>query len=466
MLCWSRWSEYSSIETNHSIIRDDHTYRIIHSQRDDKNLGIAIHTFVIHKYSNNTDYYFTTQFDAVDINDYTVSILDMEIFDGVCYFCGAKSYNDLDMGGNQRSEGFVGRFFIDGLFSSYRAIEYCSVKETRSLHALTISEPTNDTVITLVHLVGEMDYWYNYAACIAELQFTSMFSWNATLDYIPSIPDICFSDIQTISNGVILAAQIKCRNNFPYGYSDYDTNHQQFLLDRFSTNGCHEDHPSPGIATMARYVMDYADDYCFHHNKVAMKLCRTPYNTFYLAFGVRENDITKSGLRVFNFSNTPYLMVENLYYKTGGSAHDMLDMVCPTDRDPILLSRGIPYTTGVVTIPRFVDPSQTTVKTYHDQNMILQSLSLPPDNNDFDASGKSLSTDKLMRYIQNRVDWQKNSCFTKETMERTIRPTLDSHYLPVEWTYKYETMPFFWTLSEVSLIKIEETNTCSKCNNN
>ena len=463
--CWSEWWDFNGMTSSSTIIRDDNTYRIIHSQILDNTIGIFVHTFVIHKYSSGQDFVFKTTFGATDFNDYSISITDMEIFDGFCYFCGSKIYDAVDMGGNPYSEGFVGKFSITALFSNYNYMEYNTVAKTRILRALTITIPTNKSSIALVHLVGEMDYWNNYAACIAELEQTTPYTWVSTLDYLPGTPKIYFSDIQRVASGVILAAQMACSNNYPYGSPTYDPNHQQFLLDGFSLSGCHHDHITSSPSNMALYTMDHNNDYCFHLNKAPMKLCQG-YGGLYLAFGVWENNNQNSGLRVFKFSySSPFSFDENSYYKMGGLSHEILDMVCPPYHYPILLSKGTPYNKGIISIPPFVDPSQTAVDTYFDNDMYIQSLSVPPTNNFIDISGSKSANNQLMRYRQDYTAWNENSCFEKAPKDRIEMPFLQYQVFSVTWQFKDELRPFEWDSEKAYLVEVGENNICSECEN-
>lgn len=456
----SAWWEYGNSPTANSIIRDDQSYRIIHTQHMDNNIGIYIHDFFIHEYASNTDVRYITQFDAVNSSDYSVNIMDMEIYNGYCYFCGSSDYDCLDMGGNIYSEGFVGKFSISSMFNSTSAIEYQTVTSTRSLHGIAISTPSNKA-FPLVHMVGTMDYWHNYSACIAEIEQTGPATWKATLDYLPGIPKIHFSDIERVYGGVALVAQIKCSNDNPYGSPTYDTNHQQFLLDQFTFNGCHADHPSPGYDAMARYIMDYSDDYCFHLNTAPMKLCRTSCNLFLLAFGVRENDITKSGVRIFSFANSPFVFYNNIYYQIG-KTQTILDMVSISNHNPIVLTQGEPYKNGIITMPNLTDPPQTYLKSFYDNEMRIHSLAIPPMSNFFEASGSEPVNTNLMRYDQNYSLWYMESCFKIGTIERIMMPFLEHYEFPVEWNYPYEDVEFRWNSAKIEYRKPTETNTCIK----
>ena len=453
--------EYTNNVTLNSIIRDDQTYRIIHSQRKDNTLGIYIHTFDIHKYSNGADVEFTTQFNAVDSTDYSVNIMDMEIYEGFCYFCGALDHDCLDMGGLVYSEGFVGRFSISAMFSSTSTVEYYKVPSTRSLHGLAISTPANDTIFTLIHTVGTMDYWYGYAACISELGQT-LSTWRATLDYIPGTPKIYFSDIERTRGGFALAAQIKCSNDLPYGNPAYDTNHQQFMVDLFSLNGCHYAHPNPGSGTMYRYIMDYANDFYFHKNMAPMKICRSSWNVFYLAFGVKEIDFTKSGVRVFSFGGAPYTCTGDRYYQLG-KTQTVLDMVCPPYEDtPIVLSQGEPYKNGIITITNIINPSTTTFHAYYSNDTSIQSLSRPPEKSFFNASGCEPTNKYLMRFEQYIYAWNQNSCFRKASFGRVNGRVYGGYPFPVVWEYPYVDQRVDWDIVEVKVKDVSETNKCAQ----
>lgn len=455
--------EYSNNVTMNNIIRDDQNYRIIHSQRKDNTLGIYIHTFDIHKYSTGVNVEFTTQFNAVDSTDYSVNINDMEVYDGFCYFCGSLNHDCLDMGGYVYSEGFIGKFSINSLFSSFSCVEYYRVPSTRGFHGLAISTQTNISSYPLIQAVGEMDYWYSYAACIAELKQTAPAAWKATLDYLPGTPKIHFSDIERTGSGVVLAAQIKCNNDFPNGHTNYDTNHQQFMVDMFSFNGCHAEHPYPGNGTMYRYKMDYSDDYFFHMNRAPMKICRTTWSNFHLAFGVKEDDFTKSGVRVFSFDGCPSCYYEHDRYYRLGKTQTVLDMVCPPyKRTPLILSQGEPYKNGIITIPEFENPSYTTVDAYYSNDTNIQSLSIAHDYSYFNASGRELTNKHLMRCEQKTYAWNYNSCFRKKSFVSLAIRALGPFPFPVVWEYPYEEVSFDWATVQVIVYEIRETNRCTQ----
>ena len=460
--CRSTWWEYGSIPSHYSIIRDDNTYRIIHSEHHDNTIGINVHTFAIHSYATNQDFKFSTQFDAADSTDHNVSISDMELFNGWCYFCGTLVYDYVDFSGRPATDGLVGRFSVSSLFGSTATMEYCLVKDAGSLRAMTVSVPEGRMSVVMLHAVGDMKDNNNYASCIVELEHTLPGGWTATLGHLPQPPKIYFSDIERVATGVVLAAQTTCANPFPYGYPDYDTNHQQFMLDMFSMNGCYHDHQATSTDNMALYVMDCADDYCFHENKAPMKLSRTPSNMFYLAFGVRENVITPSGLRLFSFQNDPYNNVESVYYNMGGD-QNMLDMVCPSANRPILLSQGYPYRKGIITLPGVTDPSFLTARAFYDDERHLQSLSLSPTENFIDVSGRELSVPDLMRYSQEYTVWSETSCFQKTTFDEVGFRGLDFRKFPVEWEFPYYKDPVTWKISNVTLVEVKETNKCKQC---
>lgn len=374
--CYSYWHKYNNIGERKSIVRSDQDYRVIYTQHKDYSTGLLIHTFAILRYSSNIENYFSTTFGAIEATDPTVDITDMEIFEGVCYFCGTKTSNYIDPTYSTFTQnGIVGRFSPSAMHSGTGDLYDWTVPHTSQLTRLAISGPSQ--VIAQINAIGIMDD-YN-TSCLLELKESASNVWSAMLDYLPTIPKIHFSDILATRDSIILLSQLKCANDHFYGEDDYDINHQQFLLDRFSWNGCHNDCSSPSVTHyMAHYNLnDFAN---FHYNKAPMALSRLYYNWFAVAFGVKETESTNGGIRYFPFRNI-WQYEASIYYQTGINAK-VIEMV---NRDltveSYILSTDNSNLRGIITNP-WITSLPNSVRTLRSTGNTLNSLA-PKANTSF-----------------------------------------------------------------------------------
>ena len=309
--CYSFWYNYNNIREKTSHVRSDHDYRVIHTQYRNLSSDIMVHTFAILRYSTNVENHFTTTFGAIEPSDPTVDINDMEIYNGICYFCGTKTFNSPNPNYTiPVQKGIVGCFSISAMYSGLGSLVTYEVPGTTQLTRLAISCPSQQ--LAQINAIGIMDDFSS--SCLVEIRENSSTSWTATLDYLPSIPKIHFSDILATHNSIILLSQLKCANDHFYGADDYDINHQKFLLDRFSWNGCHDDcTASYTTHYMAHYQLNTFENYYFHYNKAPMALSRLADDWFSVAFGVIKNGSGSGGIRFFPFQNICGYLVVRLY---------------------------------------------------------------------------------------------------------------------------------------------------------
>ena len=456
--CQSYWHKYTNIVEKTSIVRSDQDYRVIHTQHKDLSTGLTVHTFSILRYSSNIENHFSTTFDATVITPYSVDITDMEIFEGVCYFCGTKTSNIIDTNYNVLVQnGIVGRFSPSAMHSGTGELYTCIVPNTSQLTRLAISGPGQ--AIAQINAIGIMDDYSS--SCMVELKEDGTATWSGILDHLPAIPKIHFSDILATRDSIILLSQLKCVNDHSNEYNDYDINHQRFLLDRFSWEGCHNDCSlSPGSHYMAHYHLNDSENYNFHYNKAPMALSRFYYNWFAVAFGVKENESDNGGIRFFIFQNI-WQYDACIAYQSGINTKVSEMANRDLTLETFILSTDNSNIHGIITSP-WLTTSPNIVRTFKSPGPTFNSLTQKANTSFLEITGHD-DLNNLNVFEQDVDHLSYPSCLKISTKDPIIFPPKSGALYYVEWYF--QDIAIEWHKPEISDIeKSESVTICEKCN--
>lgn len=457
--CYSFWYNYNNIREKTSHVRSDHDYRVIHTQYRNLSSDIMVHTFAILRYSTNVENHFTTTFGAIEPSDPTVDINDMEIYNGICYFCGTKTFNSPNPNYTiPVQKGIVGCFSISAMYSGLGSLVTYEVPGTTQLTRLAISCPSQQ--LAQINAIGIMDDFSS--SCMVEIRENSSTSWTATLDYLPSIPKIHFSDILATHNSIILLSQLKCANDHFYGADDYDINHQKFLLDRFSWNGCHDDcTASYTTHYMAHYQLNTYENYYFHYNKAPMALSRLAYDWFSVAFGVIKNGSGSGGIRFFPFQNI-WQYDSSIYYPTGKypAVTEMtnIDLTLETH----ILSTDNSNPNGIIANPCLSDPP-ITVNTITTPGPKLNSLTHKTSTSYLEITGHD-TQNNLNLFEQDVSSFKPKNCLIIGTKDPIILSEQTGALYYVEWQFLYYNEGVVWEeVATFEMGKTEVETVCKRC---
>lgn len=445
--------QYDTIYEDNSIVRSDNSYRVVHIEHKENATGINLHTFIIKSLPNGNETVFTTRFNAHDSTQYDVYITDMELHNGECYFCGTLYLPIMDVFNHYISLGLVGHFSPQAMTVSSGVLLFNTVEETTSLTHLAISTPSR-------HLISAVGVRENgNKACLAEVAQISSSVWNAKINHIPSLEKIYFSDVLNNFDSITLLAQFRCNNNHTPDFSDYDHNHQVFLLDRFSLEGCSHDISPSTTHYMAHYSLDN-QNYKFHHNLTPMLLCNIYETDFGVAFGVERDEMTEGGIRYFSFSNI-WQFDSSIYYKTGRSP-EVIDIgSLKYANRPFFLSWDMQNRNRIVSIPDLSDPNHFVSLLSSTSNRI-NSLARLRSGTYIDITGHD-DNSLFNLYSQDLDMLDRSSCFVKTNRKYSIFKAINKAMLVVEWGIKHEIGIFQWNIADISYITKFSPNTlCSK----
>lgn len=456
------WTYPSSNDTT-SLICGDDNHRVILTQYHDPVKGINRHSFIITGYFSNVENYFSTYFNANDSTDYNVSINDMVMYNGECYFCGKMTLPFLEFGSNISSYisyGIIGHFSPQALQSSSGSIMFSTFKQAQNLWHLTVTQYQG--VSALVCAVG-IDR-ESGQGCLVEAYNDISYGWKHNYGTIPNIPGTIFSDILASCDSITLLAQFKCQNGYGPDHPAYDLNHQVFLVDRSSRQGFYHDFNGSPLHYIAHYYLN--DSYNFHINWAPMLLYNTDffYNTFGVAFGVKDHNVNSAAIRLFSF---PHKMKydRSIYYKTGLNPH-ILDIATDIygSYSPCILSYDNSFLQSVLSVPYWFDPS-STVPLRHYTNGTLQSLTQHRSQNVVDISCESVGHN--LNLIYQNIDSIHVSCLNKITRHYSNLPEKQAAMLVADWDFNPNEMEFDFTVAEIIEHKeIKGDEICKTCNNN
>lgn len=455
--CQSIRNTFSSIKEHKSIVRSNNDYRVVHIQYNEPLSGL-LHTFVIKRFSPEYEIALSANFNI----GAPFCITDMRIYNGEFYYCGTVVSDVLDMEGNPITYGVVGHFSPQAFFSGSGHMYVTEVKEVSTLTRLEIN--TSSSQLELISAIGTKDN--NTNACIVELRHVALTGgtmWTKNLDYLNPTFDIYFSDIMYTGDSLTLLSQFKCSNNYLPGHASYDTRHQMFLLDRSGIDGFSTLLAPIWTHNMAQYNIDN-DSYCkFHSNRCPMRLCHIDVadNGFGVAFGVRETELYKGGIRLFPFGNTWYYD-SCIYYRTGvhaeirdiGNLHGTSQL--------FVVSEDATYSNGLVTLPTLGSAAHDVywlVDTGYTYNSISQSHGTVLV--DVDITGHKGPSDYTL-FQQSINSLILPSCFTKVEHHYDVFAGKHSSSLLVNWCTEKKEEPI-WKEVELTEIELKVDDECKKC---
>ena len=452
--CQSTWKKYSGIQESLSTIRSDNAYRVSHVQSMNTATGIMEHVFIILNYSSGVETAITTTFNIYDGSDGAYSITDMELFNGECYFCGQLVTPYLDLNGNPLTKGFVGHFSPQAIQVGSGGLLFYVVHDVYGLPRLTVTRHSDG--MPLVSLIGKQ---YNGdQECLMELHPNASAEWYNRFCTLNTPLNVIFSDIQASADSITLLSQMKCDNDHPDEYDDYDYRHQVFLLDRFGLSGCSNSYYPTGHY-MAYYLMN---DFCnFHYRNAPMALSRMGYDGygFAVAFGVKEDGVSHTGIRLFPFNNA-WSYDSCIYYRLGPyTTIEEMGNLSGTNT-LFLLSRDNTHTNRTVTIPTWGASHSTTI--LYSNNYNLGSLTQRGTGNYIDITGRDGSKTYHL-FNQSTFLLSFPSCFDKGTYTYSVLPQKNAVMMYTDWEFSEPTR-LYWENADFSdMGKLEEDVVCKKC---
>jgi len=460
--CPSYIWDYPSSNDTSSLICGDDNHRVILTQYHDPAMGINRHSFIIKDYFTNVESYFSTYFNSNGSNDYNVSINDMVMYNGECYFCGTMTYPYLELESNYLyiSRGIIGHFSPQALQSLSGSIMFSTFEEARYFWHLTVTQYQD--VSALVCAVG-LDR-NSGQGCLLEAYNDISTGWKYNYGTIPNVPGIIFSDILASCDSITLLAQLKCQNvHGPYD-PNYDINHQVFLVDRSGRRGFYHDFNSAPLHYIAHYFLN--DSYNFHESWAPMRLYNTNFfsNTFGVAFGVKDYDLNADAIRLFAF---PHKMKydKSIHYETGLYPR-ILDISTNAygSYSPCILSNDNTFSKSVLSVPLWSNLN-STVPMRHLTDCTLQSLTQHRSQNAVDISSESV--DQNLNLIYQNIDSIHISCLNKITKHYLAHPEKKGTMLVANWDFKIKEQYFTFNVAEIIEHKeINGNEICKTCNNN
>lgn len=452
--CQSTWKKYSGIRESFSTIRSDNTYRVSHVQSMNTATGIMEHVFIILNYSTGVETAISTTFNVYDNTVVEYHITDMEMFGGECYFCGQLVTPYVDFNGNPLTKGFVGHFSPQAILVGSGSLLFYVEPKVSIFPHLTVTRHYDG--MPMVSLIGKQ---YNGDQdCLMELHLNPLTSWEYRFDSLTTPPNIIFSDIQASADSITLLAQMKCNNNYPPEHDDYDYRHQVFLLDRFGLSGCYSTFYPTGHY-MAYYLM--TDSRGFHYRNAPMALSRMGYDgyEFAVAFGVKEEGVSHTGIRLFPFQNA-WSYDSCIYYRLGPytTIEEMGNLLGTNTL--FLLSRDNTHTKRTVTIPTWGASHSTTI--LYSNNYNLGSLTQRGTGNYIDITGRDGSQTYHL-FNQSTYFLSYPSCFDKGTLTYSVLPRKQAIVMFADWGFT-DKKSITWEHAEFSdMGKLEEDVVCKKC---
>ena len=450
--CTSTWTSYSNLTETYSMVRSNITNHVVYV-REETDLGEMRHTFIIKKSINSPATAFSTFF--VYQKKPAVIITDMRLYGDTCYFCGRV--NRPATGSGPATRGFVGRFVTDEMVAGWGQVEYYIVDTTSQLTRLAISR--DDTSHLLISAIGEE--YYSGKACIVELANHGASGWTKRYEEIFTADNIVFSDIMTMRDSLTLLAQYACVNENPPGSGDYDYSHQIFLLDRFKLKGCSATHTAP--CNIALYCLPIVGGCYFHRDRVPMRLfhINDQNKEFGVAFGVVEEDMLHSGIRLFKFQHA-WEYYNSLYYRVSAADVEIKEIGNMYKSDTLcVLSASSSNPKGLITLPG-MGVGSNPVTFFSHPSYTFNSLTQKFTGNHIDISGRDGSSDFHL-FDQYVYQTSAPTCFFSTPHQYEPLPGTRAAKQYISWNI-YEEKVFEWEKAEITELEISTDIVCEKCN--
>lgn len=465
--CQSRIYRYDTVSSTHSIIRRSGNLQVIQTQFGPENISNYTHSFIVKDDQTGLERIFDVDFhDHNSADPNYVNITDMVIYGGICYFCGTIVYDGgapvMDPFGNILiprfiCHGIVGRFSISAVLSDLGQVDYVILDEVKRLHRLAANRPLDNDYTVVIHLIGDIGNVED-TSCLLELQHTTSLDWTKTLDYIPTQPEIIFTDIVANSWNFIMSSRMKCPDDNPASTAPTAYNHRVFNLQEFSLYGCSHDLTYPyTIAPMQRYLIP-STHIGWHYDQTPMSLCCVGYEQFALAFGVRNEPYDIGGIRVFIFGSPDNC--QSYYYKTGFKGEVMDICYHPLTWKISVLSKDNTHPKGLVSISHLDVPA--IVDYLYPYDHTLTSLEVEYDSR-LKVSGYNTSSHELSLYKQYVDSLHLASCFEKGQIERSDFIDLEAEDRYPDWRYRFRNKPFEWKSKKVEARATSPSTECKEC---
>lgn len=467
--CQSRIYEYDTVPSTHSIIRKKGNLQVIQTQSSIGEPADFTHSFVVKDDQTGLEKIFDVDFhDYNSSNPNYVDITDMEIYGGICYFCGDIIYDGgapvIGLDGHIIiprfvHHGLVGRFSISDVLNAFGYVDYCIFDEVKSLTRLAVSRPNDNNYTVVLQLIGTVGNVED-TSCVLEIQHTTSSNWTKTLDFIPTQPEIVFTDILATSWRFIMSSRVKCPDDNPASPAPTAYNHRVFNIQEFSLYGCVHDLTYPyTIAPMQRYYIP-PSYYGWHYDEAPMSLCCVEYEDFALAFGVRDESINIGGIRLFSFWSTSHCV--SYYYKTGFRVD--VDEMCYHSSPArfSVLSKDHTYPNGLITVSNYDGNLPATVKYLHSYNYRLTSLDVEY-NSKLKVSGHNTNTMDLSLFRQYVDSLHLSSCFEKSQAERSGFIDIEAEDRYPSWNYRYRDKEFEWKTIKIEARGKSPSLVCKEC---
>ena len=450
--CQSTWISDSSIGENTSIVRGSGYYKVELVQSWNYETGDKPHIFIITKYGNTVEKVIKTYF---NLSGCDISITDMRLFHGDCYFCGTIKYPFADV-----TCGIVGRFSVDSVYSGSGNIWVHNARETSQLSRLAISEAViNNKTTTVVSIIGKQSD--GNTECMLELTYDGSGMWKKRVDKVTYPDRILFSDLLNTGDSLTLLAQFKCANqDFPNS-SQYDFSHQIFLLDRFGLGGCSTSYGASSPYFMMQYLMPLGDNCSYHYSYAPMRLFHIDdlNHKFGVVYGVRKNTSSFGGMRLFFFENARECD-SNLYYLTG--RHPVVKDVGNLYKRNYLfvISSDDSNTNGVLSSP-VIGGASHDVTLLRAPSYSLSSVAQRRLGDYIHITGHNGDAN-FMRYEQYGLSFADPTCFNKVSRDYTVFPRRRADLLVVRWEFGQQDV-VDWKSAEVFPLEPKKVPVCQKC---
>ena len=292
-------------------------------------------------------------FDYFAGGDY--SILDMQIFDGFCYFCGSSQITPETtpyITNPIPHEGFIGRFAIADVLDGGS----CVVSIARMEHTDTVSRLTvfNDFpqqcdvfILAIGSAVSEFDgYYYTYLIEFQHRLNSDGTNWEWHYDQIkldntfPEPPDEILTDVIVTKNFIEVVSKRYILENSPFDTKSKYRHHQA------KRDGFYKQYVLPTSSETAYEYYTYSmGGYPVESEKLLMSHLFDDY--FYLSYGAYYGSGTGSGA-VVSLMNTASQMVDNGSFLADVDCH-VRGLACmPQNSMVAVLSQSTSFPKGVV----------------------------------------------------------------------------------------------------------------------